>query len=176
MVIKFEEGELMNFFAGLNDLRDALHRTAVEKGWWEPQRQEVFLVDGTKEMGLVQRSFGDLVSLVHSETSEALEEHRSGNGPTKVYYRYKSLPGEEPGGTVRHNDRGIWVDGVRLTPENAREFGYDAKPEGIPIEFADTIIRVLDICGFYGIDIEEALRVKAQYNATRPYRHGGKKL
>jgi NTP pyrophosphatase (non-canonical NTP hydrolase) len=50
----------------------------------------------------------------------------------------------------------------------------DGKPEGIPIELADIIIRVLDTCDASGIDIEAALREKMKYNETRPYRHGDK--
>lgn len=50
------------------------------------------------------------------------------------------------------------------------------KPFGIPVELADTIIRILDACGYYGIDIERALEVKVEYNTGRPYRHGGKAL
>lgn len=50
------------------------------------------------------------------------------------------------------------------------------KPEGIPIELADVIIRILDMCGHYGINIEEAVRQKIEYNKTREYKHGGKKI
>ena len=50
----------------------------------------------------------------------------------------------------------------------------DGKPEGVPIELADLLIRVLDTCKAYHIDIEAALLVKAKYNMTRSYRHGGK--
>jgi len=50
----------------------------------------------------------------------------------------------------------------------------EQKPVGIPSELADIIIRVLDICGLYGIDIESAVRAKMAYNQTRPHRHGGK--
>lgn len=50
----------------------------------------------------------------------------------------------------------------------------DGKPEGIPSEIADVIIRCLDFCGLYGIDIESAVTQKMAYNETRPFRHGGK--
>jgi NTP pyrophosphatase (non-canonical NTP hydrolase) len=51
----------------------------------------------------------------------------------------------------------------------------DGKPEGVPIELADVIIRILDICGAAGIDIEHAITTKHAFNTTRPFRHGGKK-
>lgn len=54
-------------------------------------------------------------------------------------------------------------------------FGESGKPEGIPIELADCTIRILDYCGKMGIDIAEAIRIKHEYNKSRPYRHGGKK-
>lgn len=50
----------------------------------------------------------------------------------------------------------------------------DRKPEGIPSELADVIIRILDMCGHYGIDIGAMLVEKNEYNKTRPYKHGGK--
>ncbi len=49
------------------------------------------------------------------------------------------------------------------------------KPEGIPIELADLIIRVADMAGFYDIDLDAAIDSKMRYNRTRPYRHGNKK-
>lgn len=50
----------------------------------------------------------------------------------------------------------------------------DGKPEGLPVELADTVIRLLDLCGALGIDLEAALLAKHSYNLTRPRRHGGK--
>jgi len=50
------------------------------------------------------------------------------------------------------------------------------KPIGIPSELADIVIRVLDVCGRYNIDIETAIRKKIDYNTTRGYKHGGKKV
>jgi NTP pyrophosphatase (non-canonical NTP hydrolase) len=55
-------------------------------------------------------------------------------------------------------------------------FGDDDKPEGVPSELADVIIRVMDFAEHLGIDLEEAMRLKHEYNATRSHRHGGKTL
>ena len=49
------------------------------------------------------------------------------------------------------------------------------KPEGIPIEFADVIIRIFDVCAAYDIDIASAIIMKVKYNEGRSYRHGGKR-
>lgn len=54
-------------------------------------------------------------------------------------------------------------------------YGDDGKPEGIAAEFADTIIRILDTAEARGIPVVKALRIKHEFNATRPMRHGGKR-
>lgn len=51
----------------------------------------------------------------------------------------------------------------------------DEKPEGIAVEMADCIIRILDWCGKEGIDIDSIITEKHEYNKARPYRHGGKR-
>jgi NTP pyrophosphatase (non-canonical NTP hydrolase) len=50
------------------------------------------------------------------------------------------------------------------------------KPEGVGSEAADVLIRLLDMCEEYGIDLEKEYERKLAYNRTRPYRHGGKKI
>lgn len=50
------------------------------------------------------------------------------------------------------------------------------KPEGIPSELADVVIRIADMCGHYNINLEKAIIDKMEYNKTRPHRHGGKKI
>jgi hypothetical protein len=37
-------------------------------------------------------------------------------------------------------------------------------------------LRIADYCGHKGWDLEAALRMKMDYNKTRPHRHGGKKF
>lgn len=89
-----------------------------------------------------ERSIGDLICLMHSELSEALEEHRNGKLPDEVYYNAEKTD----------------------------------KPEGIPVELADCVIRIFDFCGLHEIDLESAIELKMEYNKTRPYRHGNKKV
>lgn len=49
------------------------------------------------------------------------------------------------------------------------------KPEGIPVEMCDALIRILDFLAWTKIDIEQVLAEKITYNTKRPYRHGGLK-
>ncbi|MYX21982.1 hypothetical protein GTY77_18230 [Streptomyces sp. SID8380] len=125
----------------INELVQEAHQNAVSKGWWEGDR-----------------SFGELIALMHSELSEALEDYRNGKAVNKVWYEYKEEDGEisRVSGFIRN--------------------GVLGKPCGIPSELADVVIRVFDTCGRYGIDLERIIEEKMEYNATRPQRHGGKKL
>ena len=107
----------------VNDAVSDSYQNAKEHGWHD-----------------TERSIGDLICLMHSELSEALEEHRNGRYPTEVYYN-----SQKPN-----------------------------KPEGIPVELADCVIRIFDFCGLYDIDLEKVLETKMNYNKTRPYRHGNK--
>lgn len=57
--------------------------------------------------------------------------------------------------------------------ERTRESG---KPDDVPSELADILIRLVDEAARHGIDLEAEYERKMAYNRTRPYRHGGKKL
>ena len=65
--------------------------------------------------------------------------------------------------------------------EEVREGHYDAthkigdKPEGLPSELADIVIRVADLCGALGIDLESTIIEKLNYNSrSRGHKHGKK--
>ena len=48
----------------------------------------------------------------------------------------------------------------------------DGKPEGVAVEMADCLIRILDWFGRVGIDPEIVVKEKVKYDRWRPYRHG----
>lgn len=74
-----------------------------------------------------------------------------------------------------HSEVSEALECVRTGDRDIR-FREDGKPEGLPIELADALIRILDTCGALGIDVVRAVELKHRYNATRPHRHGGKAL
>ncbi|MGF7049126.1 NTP pyrophosphatase (non-canonical NTP hydrolase) [Paenibacillus sp. DS2015] len=120
----------------INELVKIAHANAVSKGWWDKEP-----------------SFGETISLIHSEASEALEDYRNGKPINQNWYE-------------KENETNIFETDKQVTPE--------WKPCGIPSELADVVIRVFVTCGRYGIDLEAAINEKMAYNATRPQRHGGK--
>ena len=130
----------------ITDLINDAHQNAKAHGWHEPER-----------------TFGELIALCHSELSEALEEYRNGREPTDCYYVCNKC---EKGPCALNSEYG--ADEYTCTPTPSE------KPEGIAIELADVVIRIADMCGLYGIDLEEALKDKMAYNESRPMRHGGK--
>lgn len=131
----------------LNKWVKEIHENAVAHGWWDDPR-----------------SFGDIVALCHSELSEALEEFREGRNETW----YECL-NHEAG--CLYGER---CTGCGISSKDSPCHYRSKKPEGIEVELADCIIRILDYCGHAGIDIDECIAIKHEYNKTRSYKHGGK--
>lgn len=89
---------------------------------------------------------GNKLMLIVSEVAEAQDELRKGYPANLTYH-----PTDYFGG-----------------PEGPH------KPEGVPSELADVVIRVLDFCYTEGIDLETIIEEKLAYNATRERLHGKK--
>lgn len=58
----------------------------------------------------------------------------------------------------------------------AMTFRADGKPEGLPSELADIVIRVCDMAKMLGIDLDDSVARKMAYNETRPRLHGRVRL
>lgn len=107
-------------------------------------------------IGIVER-----LCLIHSEVSEVLEEVRGHRPATAIY------------SMGRHGETLAWGMDMLECP------GLDdklLKPEGVPIELADAVIRILDLCAIERIDLASAIEAKLRYNLTRGMLHGGKAL
>ena len=118
----------------INELVEKAHATSRAKGWYDKG----------------ERNIPELLCLIHSEVSEALEAYRTD-------YR-TDIPNEAT--DRRWHDGPPRIDG--------------AKPEGFASEIADVFIRLGDLCGYLGIDAEKAIAEKMAYNERRSHRHGGK--
>lgn len=123
----------------LPELMSDIHSTAKQKGWWD---------NG-------ERNTGELLMLIVSELSEAMEADRKGSvsGYEEFIKEYNSS-----------DDRVSWVElfekHIRGTLEE---------------EMADATIRIFDMCEKMLPDFAMVMMLKMEYNKLRPYRHGGKK-
>lgn len=105
-----------------------------------------------------ERPFPEIIALCHAELSEALEEYRD-NKPME----YTVCAGCQYNTSERN-----------CVLSDCPHYAMKDKPEGMAVEVADAIIRMLDWAEGAGIDMEAVILRKHAYNVTRPYRHGGK--
>lgn len=132
----------------INDLASKCHAMSVEKGFYDSA--PVVGQAGYLEYDAMK------LALMHSELSEALEELRHGFSPEYLYYRGKD----------RETGREY------VTTDSTSEDGELLKPEGVPAELADVVIRIFDYAAFRDIDLGKAIEDKVSFNACRPVRHG----
>lgn len=71
-----------------------------------------------------------------------------------------------------HSELSEALEEVRAGHAPDEVYEVDGKPEGMPIELADVVIRVADLCGHYGIDLNSVVHRKLNYNRHRPTKHG----
>lgn len=151
----------------LNDYADEIHGQAEASGFWPPEG----------------RNFGEMIALMHSELSEALEAHR--NGQQNHFHEFKIPHPEQPlpeyvrqpmrrlAENIEHAAR--TGEPTHPIPELDRQDLTRAgliKPEGVAVELADALIRILDTMHSLGVDIDAIVQEKMSYNASRSFKHG----
>lgn len=119
----------------INELAQEIHQNNKSKGFYEDKK-----------------NIGEMLALIHSEVSEALEADRKN--------RYTT-------GTIK-TINSFGIDEMFLT-----DFKIGVK-DTFEDELADVMIRVMDLAAYKGIDLEEHIKAKMRYNSTREYKHGKK--
>ena len=120
----------------INELAKKVHENAKDKGFFDNKK-----------------NIGEMLALIHSEVSEALEADRN-----KLYCKMD---------LSQSNVLIGWGDDVDFVR------AYKSLVKGtFEEEMADIIIRVMDMCAFKGIDLEYHIKAKMRYNSSRPKMHG----
>lgn len=121
----------------LNELAQQVHQNAIDKGFFEDEK-----------------SIGEMLCLIHSEVSEALEADRKND-------------------YVASNVDMKYIIDKSGSNDFKESYNYNIK-HSFEEEMADIIIRVLDLCAFKNIDIDAHVKAKMRYNSLREKYHSKK--
>lgn len=131
----------------INQLRDEIHEIAKSKGFWDKPRE-----------------IGTLLMLCVSELAEAMEADRN-----ESYCQMERFNRILVSSRIINNDPTYTGE---ITRDQAWAVNFETCiKDTFEDELADTVIRILDLCGAKGIDIEKHIELKMKYNATREMLH-----
>lgn len=139
----------------ISELAKAVHENAVAHGWWEDEREAP-----------------EILALIHSEWSEALEEARA-DRPLVWYDGKKCM------GYVDHQLCEPYIAfGVCHGQHSAAEHPTggcpkNMKPEGVAVELIDGCIRILDYIG--KLDVLDAGSKETDIDIELMYNHDASK-
>ena len=114
----------------ISELAKAVHENAVEHGWWDEDREAP-----------------EIIALIHSEWSEALEEARADR--PLVWYAC----GESNNSLIVCNPQDEYE--CRMYGREKECEYRQNKPEGIAVELIDGCIRILDYAGELKTEFKE---------------------
>lgn len=121
------------------------HGTAKEKGFWD-----------------AERNVSELLMLIVSELAEAQEALRKEHSANKVWVEYLKHDLD-----LEKSDEEFVID-----KDYWKQCFQDHIKSSFEDEIADVAIRLFDLCGGLGIDLEKHIELKMKYNSMRGYKHG----
>ena len=124
------------------------HSMAKQKGFWEEEK----------------RNIPQALLLIISEVSEATEALRKDHYADKAAVESLSQDLE-----LDRTDEEFLLKAINW--KTSFEQGVKSSFED---EIADVAIRLFDLCGGLGIDLEKHIELKMMYNSMRGYKHGKK--
>ena len=141
--------------AWINDLQADIGKGNYERGFHEEgdKLRHLVAAAGGQDafiLAALRNYYMAKVGLIITEAAEALEDLRCGRPVNENYYT-------ENGAEV------VFSDDAR---------GVPLKPEGVPSEIADIVIRCFDFADEAGFSLIEVMLEKLAYNDTRARLHG----
>lgn len=135
----------------LTELSKEIHQDNKKKGFYDEQKE-----------------IGTILMLIVSELGEAMEAYRKSN-----IYIDNEIFNSTSECRNKIKIKKVYKD-IISTKKNLPQLLYFERTikDTFEDEIADTIIRLLDLCGYLDIDIESHIKTKLEYNKTRPYKHG----
>jgi len=124
---------------------DKAHSTAKEKGFWD-----------------TERNVSEMLMLIVSELAEAQEALRKDHysEPQISKQLYADIE-------IDRTDEEFILQAVAW-----KEAFVTHIKSSFEDEIADVAIRLFDLCGGLGIDLEKHIELKMKYNSMRGYKHG----
>ncbi|MES2382626.1 MAG: hypothetical protein V4538_16375 [Bacteroidota bacterium] len=131
----------------INELSHQIYANAKSKGFFEEEKNT-----------------GEMLCLIHSEISEALNADNENKycDLAGFFERLNQISFSYNDGTTKIKEE----DFIILFESRIKNTFED--------EIADSLMRLMSLAAYRGINIEQHIQLKMRYNLTRPYKHGKK--
>jgi hypothetical protein len=146
-----EREALSAFTDSYNAVAEMVNQTAIEKGWWDKPKGFEEVRDFITENAVDESQARSLIEFLDTVT-------KRNEGEIQMLIVSELVEALE---ALRHGN-----------PPDDKVPAFD----GVSVELADAIIRIMDYGKTMGYPVAEALTAKLLFNRTREKMHGGKKF